>query len=58
MVDVFVIAGAAGSGKTTFGRALAKRLAIPLLGGWCFSSGFGVGIFGVGRWSEFGFDDL
>ncbi len=31
MVDVFVIAGAAGSGKTTFGRALAKRLAIPLL---------------------------
>ena len=28
------------------------------LGGWCFSSGFGVGIFGVGRWSEFGFDDL
>lgn len=31
MVDVFVIAGAAGSGKTTFGRALAKRLALPLL---------------------------
>jgi sugar-phosphatase len=31
MVDVFVIAGAAGSGKTTFGRALAQRLAIPLL---------------------------
>ena len=31
MIDVFVIAGAAGSGKTTFGRALAKRLAIPLL---------------------------
>ena len=28
------------------------------LGGWCFSSGFGVGPFGVGRWSEFGFDDL
>ena len=31
MVEVFVIAGAAGSGKTTFGCALAKRLAIPLL---------------------------
>lgn len=31
MVDVFAIAGAAGSGKTTFGRALAKRLALPLL---------------------------
>jgi len=31
MVEVFVIAGAAGSGKTTFGRALAKRLAILLL---------------------------
>ena len=31
MGEVFVIAGAAGSGKTTFGRALAKRLAIPLL---------------------------
>ena len=31
MVEVFMIAGAAGSGKTTFGCALAKRLAIPLL---------------------------
>jgi sugar-phosphatase len=31
VVKVFVIAGAAGSGKTTFGQALAKRLAIPLL---------------------------
>jgi len=28
------------------------------LGGWCFSSRFGVGPFGAGRWSEFGFDDL
>ena len=31
VVDVFVIAGAAGSGKTTFGRALAKRLALSHL---------------------------
>lgn len=31
MVEVFVIAGAAGSGKTTFGRALSVRLGVPLI---------------------------
>jgi shikimate kinase len=31
MAEVFVIAGAAGSGKTTFGRALSVRLGVPLL---------------------------
>ena len=31
MVEVFVIAGAAGSGKTTFGRALSARLGMALI---------------------------
>ena len=31
MAEVFVISGAAGSGKTTFGRALSARLGMPLI---------------------------